>query len=456
MKGGILAGRRAYPTRLLVAALVLPILLLAALVALDYWILEPALTSAAGHLALLAIGAAGVLAFSIAILGRLGELHQGEMAQSRRLRALNAAGLALSAELDTETLLHKIADLARIVGDAKYAALGTFDKEGVVTRFYTAGIGDEERARIGHLPVGKGILGLLPREGRPIRLRDLHEHPASVGFPPNHPAMRSFLGVPIRWRGESLGNLYLTEKQGGEEFTAEDEEALLALAAQAAIAIENARLYAQTSQMSALEERHRIGMDLHDGAIQSLYGLGLLIEDASAQVDTAPAEAKAQLARSVDRLNAAIADLRNYVLGLRPIRGSDRPLRESLRTLAAQISTNALLVVDVNIEPAAEAGLDPTAREAVFYVAADALGNVARHARARHAGLSLRREDDTVLLQVVDDGVGYDTASAVGGLGLRNMRERAFNAGGRLDVVSKAGSGTRVQLRVPVRVTVSA
>ena len=122
-----------------------------------------------------------------------------------------------------------------------------------------------------------------------------------MGFPPNHPPMRSFLGVPIRWRGESVGNLYLTEKQDGDEFTAEDEEALLALAAQAAIAIENARLYAQTSQMSVLEERHRIGMDLHDGAIQSLYGLGLVIEDASAKVDTDPREAKSQLDRAVDR-----------------------------------------------------------------------------------------------------------------------------------------------------------
>jgi signal transduction histidine kinase len=452
----MLSGRRAYPTRLLVAALVLPILLLAALIGLDYWILEPALESAAGHIALLAIGAAGVLTFSVVILGRLGELHQGEVAQSRRLRALNSAGLALSAELETETLLHKIADLARVVGDAKYAALGTFDDDGAVTRFYTSGISAEDHARIGHLPVGKGILGVLPRSGRPLRLRDLHEHPASVGFPAHHPPMKTFLGVPIRWRGESVGNLYLTEKQGGDEFTIEDEEALLALAAQAAIAIENARLYSQTSRMSVLEERHRIGMDLHDGAIQSLYGLGLLIEDASAHVDTAPEDVKAQLGRAVDRLNAAIADLRNYVLGLRPIRGSDRPLAESLPTLAAQIGTNALLSVDVNVEPAAESGLDQPAREAVFYVAADALGNVARHARARHAGLSLRRDGDAVVLEVVDDGVGYDTATSMAGLGLRNMRERAFNAGARLDVTSAPGTGTRIQLRIPARATVSA
>ena len=447
----ILTGQRAYPLRLILAALVLPVLLLAALIALDFWILEPSLPSALGHIAQLAIGAAGVVTFSTVILAHLGELHGREIAQSRRLRALNEAGLALSAELETESLLHKIAELARVVGDARYAALGTFDEHGAVTRFYTAGISEEVHQRIGSLPVGKGILGLLPREGRPIRLRDLHDHPASVGFPPGHPPMTSFLGVPIRWRGDSVGNLYLTEKQGGSEFTAEDEEALLALAAQAAIAIENARLYAQISQMSVLEERHRIGMDLHDGAIQSLYGLGLLIEDASSQVNEAPQEVKLQLGRGVDRLNATIADLRNYVLGLRPIRGSDRPLRESLPTLAAQIGTNALLTVDVTVEPGAESRLDQAAREAVFYVAADALGNVARHARARHAGLSLRRESDMVVLEVVDDGVGYDTAISVSGLGLRNMRERAFNVGARLDVTSKPGAGTRLRMHIPAR-----
>ena len=453
---GVLAGRHVYPGRLIVAALVLPIVLLGALVGLDYWVLEPSLPSGPDHLALLAIGAVGVLTFSIVILARLGELQEGEVAQSRRLRALNDAGLALSAELETETLLHKIAELARVVGDAKYAALGTFDDDGLVTRFYTSGISEEDRARIGHLPVGKGILGLLPRAGRPIRLRDLRDHPASVGFPANHPPMRSFLGVPIRWRGESVGNLYLTEKQGAPEFTVEDEEALLTLAAQAAIAIENARLYAQTSRLSVLEERHRIGMDLHDGAIQSLYGLALQLEDAAERVDAAPHETKALLGRAVDRLNAAIADLRNYVLGLRPIRGSDRPLSESLATLGGLTATNALLDVDVIVEPAAEASLDPAGREAVFYVAADALGNVARHARARRAGLTLRREDDTIVLEVIDDGVGYDTATAVGGLGLRNMRERAFNAGARLDVTSTPGAGTRLQMRIPVRMSVTA
>lgn len=446
--------RPPYPRRLLAAAVVLPVLLLAALVGLDYWVLEPALPTGLSQLALLAIGAAGVVTFTVVILARLGELQVRTLGQSRRLQALNAAGLALSAELDTETLLHNIAELALAVGDAKYAALGTFDDHGLVTRFYTAGISEEIHHQIGALPVGKGILGLLPREGHPIRLRDLHRHPASVGFPRNHPPMTTFLGVPIRWRGDPVGNLYLTEKHGGGEFTIEDEEALVGLAAQAAIAIENARLYSQTSQMSALEERHRIGMDLHDGAIQSLYGLGLIIEDASSMIDDAPHESKAQLGRAVDRLNAAIADLRSYVLGLRPIRGSDRPLQESLKTLAGQIATNALLVAEATIDPEAEASLDDSGREAVFYVAADALGNVARHARARRAGLSLYREGQQVVLEVVDDGVGFDTAASVHGLGLRNMRQRAFNIGADLEMISTPGAGTRLQMRIPVRAKV--
>ena len=158
----------------------------------------------------------------------------------------------------------------------------------------------------------------------------------------------------------------------------------------------------------------------------------------------------------MDRLNAAIADLRSYVLGLRPIRGSDRPLRESLTTLATQIATNALLVADAKISPEAEASLDEAGREAVFYVAADALGNVARHARARHVQLSLFRDGQAVVLEVADDGVGFDSAAAVGGLGLRNMRQRAFNAGARLEVTSTPGAGTRLQMRIPVRAKVIA
>src|SRR5947199_10565705 len=198
------------------------------------------------------------------------------------------------------------------------------------------------------------------------------------------------------------------------------------------------------------EERHRICMDLHDGAIQSLYGLGLLLEGAAERIEREPAAAREVILRGVDRLNAAIADLRSYVLGLRPVRGSDRPLTESLPNLAEQARSNALLEVDVSVSADAAAALDDPGREATFYIAADALGNVQRHARARRASLRLFREDSTVVLEVSDDGVGFDYERAVDGHGLRNMRERAFSVGGRLHVRTEPGQGSRVRFELPM------
>ena len=184
--------------------------------------------------------------------------------------------------------------------------------------------------------------------------------------------------------------------------------------------------------------------------IQSLYGVSLQLEDAAERVQSEPQAARKILDRAVDRLNASIADLRNYVLGLRPVRGSDRPLTESLPVLAAQARTNALLDVDVSVSADAAAALDDPGREATFYIAADALGNVQRHARARRASLRLFREDSTVVLEVSDDGVGFDYERAVDGHGLRNMRERAFSVGGRLNVRTEPGQGSRVRFELPM------
>ena len=176
-----------------------------------------------------------------------------------RLRALFEAGLAVSSELGLDALLHRLAETAAELTGARYAALGVIDASGSeLERFLTYGIDSDTRAEIGALPRGRGILGVLIREARPLRLHDLAEDPRSVGFPPGHPQMRSFLGVPILLRGVAYGNLYLTEKQGAEDFTDEDEEVLTLLAGQAAVAIENARLYEASArwsrQLESLEE----------------------------------------------------------------------------------------------------------------------------------------------------------------------------------------------------------
>jgi signal transduction histidine kinase len=178
-----------------------------------------------------------------------------------RLRELIDAGLAITSELSLDALLQRLVETAVSLTGARYAALGVIDRNGtLLERFITTGIAPDLQATIGDLPHGRGILGVLIREATPLRLTDLTADPRSVGFPPGHPPMRTFLGVPIMLRGTAYGNLYLTEKAGGGAFTDEDQEVVTLLAGQAAVAIENARLYEATTQWSAqLESLNEIG-----------------------------------------------------------------------------------------------------------------------------------------------------------------------------------------------------
>ncbi|MBI2454661.1 MAG: GAF domain-containing protein [candidate division NC10 bacterium] len=178
-------------------------------------------------------------------------LQERERAVGRgreQLAALVEAGMTLTAERSPESVLQRIVEVACRLLDARYGALGILDGQGGLGQFITTGISEEVKARIGPLPVGKGILGVLVREAKPLRLRDLTQDPRAHGFPPNHPPMHSFLGVPIISKGRLFGNLYLTEKQGAEEFSKEDEKLAVTLAAQAAIAIENASLYEEVQR----------------------------------------------------------------------------------------------------------------------------------------------------------------------------------------------------------------
>ncbi len=177
-----------------------------------------------------------------------------------RLRALFDATIALSSELSLQSLLQKVVEAAAALTGARYAALGVIDQSGVgVERFVATGIDQASYDAIGELPRGLGILGVLIREARPLRLHDLSEDPRSVGFPAHHPPMRTFLGMPILLRGLAFGNLYLTEKADGADFTEGDEELVMLLAAQAAVAIENARLYESATRWSQqLESLHEV------------------------------------------------------------------------------------------------------------------------------------------------------------------------------------------------------
>lgn len=198
-----------------------------------------------------------------------------------RLRTLLETGIAISSDLSLDSVLENIVSAAARVTGARYAALGVIDRTGTaLERFVTHGIDPETHQAIGDLPRGRGILGVLIRDARPLRLHDLSEDPHSVGFPPNHPPMQTFLGVPILLRRVAYGNLYLTEKAGGHDFDAEDEELVTLLAAQAAVAIENARLYETATAWSRqLESLNEIG-----NALLTELDLGKLLDLVAARL----------------------------------------------------------------------------------------------------------------------------------------------------------------------------
>jgi GAF domain-containing protein len=169
------------------------------------------------------------------------------------------AGLALSSERSLPAILQRIVELATQLTGARYGAIGVLGPGGGISQFIYTGITPEQRTAIGDLPVGKGILGALIEDARPLRLRDLASDPRLSGFPPNHPPMRSFLGAPVMARGQVFGNIYLTEKQGAAEFDADDEQALVILAAQAGVAVENAHLYEELeARVQRLDALHAI------------------------------------------------------------------------------------------------------------------------------------------------------------------------------------------------------
>ncbi len=184
--------------------------------------------------------------------------------QTDRLRVLVDAGIALSSELSLDALLQRLVETAAALTEARYAALGVIDKAGQgLERFLTTGVDTDTHAAIGDLPRGRGLLGVLIRDSQTLRLHDIADDPRSVGFPRHHPPMKSFLGVPILLRGVAYGNLYLTEKEGGGDFTEDDEELTQLLATQAAVAIENARLYeSSTRWLRQLESLNEIGTAL--------------------------------------------------------------------------------------------------------------------------------------------------------------------------------------------------
>ncbi len=545
-----------------------------------------------------------------------------------RLAALHRASLELVSNLSLDTLLERIVQLAREQVGARYAALGVVDEDGNLTHFIPVGMSKVEIQRVSHPPTGRGLLGLFQKESSVVRIPEISADPRSVGFPINHPLMHSFLGVPILSGDRILGQLYLTDKQNYLEFTEQDERVIETLAAYAAVAITNARLYeeilerdealvqsnedlalinnlaaslailpdledildktlqlvitylsvevgeiflrednekelhlalhrgdfsdpfsnhesfrlgegyigmvAQTGKpmvstnprqemrylqpavleagfqtivcipliarggvvgvmsaatrrerifddrelalltaigawagisienfrlnrqarrLAVLEERERISMDLHDGIIQAIYGVGLALDYARMALDEDPKAARQKIEGSIEALSKTIRDIRAYILDLRPRQFHGEDLRQGLQRLVDEFNTNAEARGSLIAPENGLVDFPSGNATALFHICQEALANIAKHSQAHQALVHLWTAADRVLLEVSDDGQGFDLSkmSVTLGHGLSNMHVRARKVGGDLEIVSAPGEGTSVLAWVPCR-----
>ena len=305
------------------------------------------------------------------------------------LRGLLHAVLAIGSDLDLEAMLHRIVESAVELVGARYGALGVLDEAGIgLAQFLTVGVDDDIHHAIGHLPEGHGILGVLIADPRPLRLPDLRAHPDSFGFPPHHPPMRSFLGVPIKIRDQVFGNLYLTDKVDAAEFSELDEELVVGLASAAAVAVDNARLHVTVQSLALVHDRERIARDLHDTVIQRLFATGLSLQGTVRLVGD-DAEVMERIEQAVDDLDVTIKHIRSAIFGLSTTADSGDGVRDRVRSLLQETAT----VLGFEPRVVFDGPVDTMVPEAIaadlLATIGEALTNVARHADATRVDVSL-------------------------------------------------------------------
>ena len=366
-----------------------------------------------------------------------------------KLRRLMDAVLMIEADIELPILLRHIVEEACSLVDARYGALGVLNEaRSSLEQFLTVGLSDEDEKAIGARPAGRGVLGLLITDPKSLRLDDLGSHPDSYGFPAGHPPMKSFLGVPIRVRvsAEVYGNLYLTDKMGADTFSDEDEALAEALALAAGIAIENTRLHERVRMLSVLDDRERIGRDLHDRVVQRLYALGMGLQATKRLPDLDLVRERVD--RAIDDVDDTITEIRTTIfeLGDSAIGGG---LRQGVIALANELAVSLGARPEVSFVGSVDNSVPQPVADHLLAVLRESLTNAAKHAQATRFTVTLSVGDEAVL-EVVDDGVGIDLSTQGKGLGLTNLRNRAEKLGGTFEVQPGAGGGTRVTWSVPL------
>jgi signal transduction histidine kinase len=347
-----------------------------------------------------------------------------------------------------ETVLERIAQVSLQLVNARYAALGVPGSNGGLRYFKVAGLTPEQAAHLTHLPHGGGLIGAIMQERKSIRITHMQNDPRSGGFCATHPDMTSLLGVPIQMGQQLFGTFYLCDRRDNQPFDEQDEWILETLAGYAAIAISSSQLNDQQNRLALLEERERIGMDLHDGIIQSLYGIGMNLD----LMRLSGGASESELGTTIGNLNDVIEDIRGYIMNLHGGTQKGKSVRENLVEILSRLYTPENLHIILEA-PETPPPVTPVVFEAVCQMANEAISNAIRHAQATQITIRAEQLKTSFTITVEDNGRGFDVTKLTHseGLGLRNLQQRAALLSGQVSVESTAGNGTRLTISMPVR-----
>jgi len=378
---------------------------------------------------------------------------KGDLAQrNEELELINAIANAVSSTMELEPLLEAM--LLRVSGLFGAGAGEIFLREEGRKRYrHAMHVGEAKEAFAGseRYRLGEGMVGLVAESGRPIWTTNLGEETRFLRPAVVEAGFNTLVSVPLVAKGQVVGVLNLAF-QGQREISEREVGLLTAMGAGVGIAIENARLTRQARRVAVLEERERFGMDLHDGIIQSIYATGLTLDSLRLLLESSPEKVEGMLDQVIGSLNSVIRDIRSYILDLQPTRVRSIHLADALKELAREFKANTLIEVELKLEEQAIDLIERKKSSDLFLIAQEALANVAKHAEATRVWLNVRHVDDEVLLQVIDNGRGFDPEDhqRMLGHGLSNIEERANTIGGSWHIASSSGEGTTVTVRLVV------
>lgn len=367
-----------------------------------------------------------------------------------RLVRLIESTLTAPPDLRLGQVLQDVVDAARDVIAVRYAALGVIGDDRFLHRFVHSGIDEDTVARIGHLPRGEGLLGWQTEHRAPLRLSELQQHPASEGFPAGHPEMTTFLSVPVHVGDQHFGNLYMCDRRDGRAFTADDEGLAVVLGALAGAAISNVRMLTELRRLSLIEDRERIGRELHDTVIQRLFATGLTLQGLARRIESDDPASAARLAGAVGDLDETIRSIRSAIFSLSVDDPAAPPSVRIRRLVGDELARVLGFTPRLELDGRIDEVLPARLVDDVLAVLREALTNVARHAEASAATVELEVADAWLQVSVRDDGVGLPADHrSRGGLGLRNLVARAAGLSGEMELRSR-DDGTELLWRVPV------